>query len=153
MFRQRNAILIEPPVKRYFNGNSLVGRWWSILVAFWSSRPSSTKKTLSELGPLWQTFWIRAWLGSCLCCMLTTNAHTSMHIHAVLSAPLLFTIKKYDNHSFSHTRSGFPLFNPCEKILSHKPMHTRLSDPYVRLLSENAVPYRFPCEISLTNTR
>ena len=36
---------------------------------------------------------------------------------------------------------------------SHIPMHTRSSDPYVSSLSEKSVPHRYPCEISVTNTR
>ena len=36
---------------------------------------------------------------------------------------------------------------------SHIPTHTRSSDPYVSLLSEKSVPHRYPCEISVTNTR
>ena len=41
----------------------------------------------------------------------------------------------------------------CVGILSHIPMHTRSSDPYVISLSEKYVPNRYPCEISVTNTR
>ena len=44
-------------------------------------------------------------------------------------------------------------FYPFEKILSHIPMHTRSSDPYVGLLSEKSVPHRYPCKISVSNTR
>ena len=36
---------------------------------------------------------------------------------------------------------------------SHIPTHTRSSDPYVSSLSEKSVPHRYPCEISVTNTR
>ena len=36
---------------------------------------------------------------------------------------------------------------------SHIPMHTRWSDPYVSSLLEKSVPHRYPCEISVTNTR
>ena len=36
---------------------------------------------------------------------------------------------------------------------SHIPAHTRSSDPYVSSLSEKSVPHRYPCEISVTNTR
>ena len=52
-----------------------------------------------------------------------------------------------------HTRSGLPLLYQCEIILSHIPTHTRSSDPYVSSLSEKSVPHRYPCEISVTNTR
>ena len=38
-------------------------------------------------------------------------------------------------------------------FLSHIPTHARSSDPYVRSLSEKSVPHRYPCEISVTNTR
>ena len=31
--------------------------------------------------------------------------------------------------------------------------HIRSSDPYVSSLSEKSVPHRYPCEISVTNTR
>ena len=44
-------------------------------------------------------------------------------------------------------------FYPCEIFLSHIPMHTRSSDPYVSSLSEKSVPHRYQCEISVTNTR
>ena len=44
-------------------------------------------------------------------------------------------------------------FYPFEKILSHIPMHTRSSDPYVSSLSEKSVPHRYPCKISVSNTR
>ena len=40
-----------------------------------------------------------------------------------------------------------------EISLSHIPTHTRSSDPYVSSLSEKSVPHRYPCEISVTNTR
>ena len=36
---------------------------------------------------------------------------------------------------------------------SHIPLHTRSGDPYVSSLSEKSVPHRYPCEISVTNTR
>ena len=39
------------------------------------------------------------------------------------------------------------------KFFSHISMHTRSSDPYVSSLSEKSVPHRYPCEISVTNTR
>ena len=38
-------------------------------------------------------------------------------------------------------------------LYSHIPTHTRSSDPFVSLLSEKSVPHRYPCEISVTNTR
>ena len=36
---------------------------------------------------------------------------------------------------------------------SHIPTHTRSSDPCVSSLSKKSVPHRYPCEISVTNTR
>ena len=54
----------------------------------------------------------------------------------------------------SHTPyRDFHCFYLCEIILSHIPTHTRSSDPYVSSLSEKSVPHRYPCEISVTNTR
>ena len=45
-------------------------------------------------------------------------------------------------------------FQPEGEIsLSHIPRHTRLSGPYVSSLLEKSVPHRYPCEISVTNTR
>ena len=38
-------------------------------------------------------------------------------------------------------------------FLSHIPTHTRSRDPYVSSLSEKSVQPRYPCEISVTNTR
>ena len=46
-----------------------------------------------------------------------------------------------------------PLLARCWKNLSHIPTHTRWSDPYVSSLSEKSVLHRYPCEISVTNTR
>ena len=42
-----------------------------------------------------------------------------------------------DDIFFSHTRSGFPLFYPCDKILSHSPHagHTSIRDVIVMLKS------------------
>ena len=45
------------------------------------------------------------------------------------------------------------LVRVCEIDFSHIPTHTRSSDPYVSSLSEKSVPYRYPCEISVTNTK
>ena len=66
-------------------------------------------------------------------------------------------VRKYPNDTkkinISRTPDqDFRCFNPCEVILSHIPMDTRSSDPYVSSLSEKSVPHRYPCEISLTNT-
>ena len=36
---------------------------------------------------------------------------------------------------------------------SQIPTHTRLRDPFVSSLSKKSVPHRYPCEISVTNTR
>ena len=47
----------------------------------------------------------------------------------------------------------FRCFYPCEIFLSHIPTHARSSDPYVSSLSEKSVAHRYPCEISVTNTR
>ena len=47
----------------------------------------------------------------------------------------------------------FRYFYPCKKIFSHITTHTRSSGPYVSSLSEKSVPHRYPCEISVTNTR
>ena len=43
--------------------------------------------------------------------------------------------------------------DPFEIILSHIPTHRRSSDPYVSSLFEKSVPHRYPCEMSITNTR
>ena len=43
--------------------------------------------------------------------------------------------------------------NESKIDFSHIPTHTRSSDPYVSSLSEKSVPHRYPCEISVTNTR
>ena len=59
-----------------------------------------------------------------------------------------------DEIAFSRTPDlDFRCFYPCEIFLSYIPTHTRLSDPYVSSLSEKSVPHRYPCEISVTNTR
>ena len=42
---------------------------------------------------------------------------------------------------------------PCWISFSHIPTHARSSDPYVSSLSEKSVPHRYPCEISVTNTK
>ena len=47
----------------------------------------------------------------------------------------------------------FSCFYTYEIIFSHIPTHTRSSDPYLSSLSEKSVPHRYPCEISVTNTR
>ena len=55
---------------------------------------------------------------------------------------------------FSRTPDwDFRRFYPCEIILSQIPRHTRSSDPYVSSLSGKSIPHRYPCEISVTNTR
>ena len=55
---------------------------------------------------------------------------------------------------FSRTPDrDFRCFYPCEIFLSHIPTHTRSIDPCVSSLSEKSVPHRYPCEISVTNTR
>ena len=81
-----------------------------------------------------------------------------VHLH-------LFTIKTFACHPtncdsindvelfFAHQIGIYVIFNPCEIVLSHIPTHTRSSDPYVSSLSEKSVPYRYRCEISVTNTR
>ena len=56
-----------------------------------------------------------------------------------------------------HAAVGFYCFHRlvgiCEIEFPHIPRHTRSSDPCVKSLSENSVPHRYPCEISVTNTR
>ena len=47
----------------------------------------------------------------------------------------------------------FRCFYPCGIFLSHIQTHTRSSGPYVSSLLEKSVPHRYPCEISVTNTR
>ena len=65
-----------------------------------------------------------------------------------------FGPEKQRNTPISSTADrGFRFFCPFEMILSHIPTHTRSSDPYVSSLSEKSVPHRYPCEISVTNTR
>ena len=72
---------------------------------------------------------------------------------------LLYRLENYSqiyakNNVFSSTPDGgLHCYHPYEKILSHIPKHTRSSDPYVSSLSEKSVPHRYPCEISVINTR
>ena len=53
---QHSVVTIDMPAKRHFKGVSLIGRWWSILVAFWSSLTTPSDKM----------FWIRACM-QCVC--------------------------------------------------------------------------------------
>ena len=59
----------------------------------------------------------------------------------------LFVQTTFPNYSPTPDRD-FCCFYPCEIILSHIPMHTKSSDPYVSSLSEKFVPRK----ISVTNT-
>ena len=67
-----------------------------------------------------------------------------------------FLSDPHTNNRFLFSRPpdrAFCCFYQCEIILSHIPTHTRSGDPYVSSLSEKSVPHRYPCEISVTNTR
>ena len=56
--------------------------------------------------------------------------------------------------AISHTPDqDFLCFYLCEIILSHIPMHTRLSDPHVSSLSEMSVQHRYSCEINVPHTK
>ena len=66
---------------------------------------------------------------------------------------MCISLQVYSNWVSRIPDRDFRYFYPCKKFLSHIPTHTRSSDPYVSSLSEKSVPHRYPCEISVTNTR
>ena len=71
----------------------------------------------------------------------------------LLNILLLFLVKYVIREFLAHLVRISVVYYPCEIILSHKPMHTRLSDTYVSLPWEKSVPHRYPCEITVANRR